>query len=58
VDIHSYSACARAISKLDKSGVINYGNAEDMVVNNILLLMSDGCLSEDQRQEKQALLLS
>ena len=44
--------------KLDKAGVINYGDAEDSVVNSILLLMSDRSLSEDQRREKQALLLS
>ena len=44
--------------KLDKAGVINYGDVEDSVVNSILLLMSDGCLSEDQRREKRALLLS
>ena len=44
--------------KLDKSGVINYGDAEDVVVNDILLLMGDASLSEDQRREKQALLLS
>ena len=44
--------------KLDKAGVINYGDVEDSVVNSILLLISDGCLSEDQRREKRALLLS
>jgi len=44
--------------KLDKAGVINYGDAEDSVVNDILLLMGDTSLSEDQRREKQALLLS
>ena len=44
--------------KLDKAGIINYGDVEDSVVNNILLLLGDGCLSEDQRREKQALLLS
>jgi hypothetical protein len=44
--------------KLDKAGIINYGDVEDSVVNSILLLMGDGCLSEDQRWEKQALLLS
>ncbi len=44
--------------KLDKAGVINYGDIEDSVVNNILLLMGDVYLSEDQRREKQVLLLS
>lgn len=44
--------------KLDKAGIINYGDVEDSVVNNILLLLGDGYQSEDQRREKQALLLS
>jgi hypothetical protein len=44
--------------KLDKAGIINYGDVEDLVVNNILLLLGDGYQSEDQRREKQALLLS
>jgi hypothetical protein len=44
--------------KLDKAGVINYGDVEDSVINNILLLMGDVYLSEDQKREKQVLLLS
>ncbi len=44
--------------KLDKAGLINYGDVEDSVVDSILLLLSEGHLDEEQRREKQALLLS
>jgi len=44
--------------KLDKAAVINYGDVEDSVVDNILLLMGDVCLSEERGREKQVLLLS
>ena len=43
--------------KLDRAGIINYVDFDDSVLKSILLLMSDD-LSEDQRQEKKALLLS
>ena len=44
--------------KLDKAGIINYGDFDDSIVKNILLLMNDAYLNEDQRREKQILLLS
>jgi hypothetical protein len=44
--------------KLDKAGIINYGDFDDSIVKNILLLMNDAYLNEDQRREKQILLFS
>ncbi len=44
--------------KLDKAGIINYGDIEECTVKNIQLLMSGDVLDESQVLRKKSLLLS
>ncbi len=44
--------------KMDKAGIINYGELEDCTVENIRLLLSDAEPNEDKMQRKMSLLLS
>jgi hypothetical protein len=44
--------------KLDKAGIINYGDNEECTVRNIQLLMSGDVLDESQMLRKKSLLLS